>query len=84
MRKFINATVIAAALCVSAIAGQTAAGQTQDSAPAKKLEQQTATTTEAAVKTSDAKAKDGTDCQPQRAGVKCSRRKARKPWFFGK
>lgn len=76
MRKLIDATIIAAVLCVS-----TTAGQTQDSAPSNKSQQKPAT---AAVKTSDVKAKDGSDCQPQRAGVKCSRRKARKPWFFGK
>lgn len=31
-----------------------------------------------------AQKKDGNDCSPQRAGVRCSRPKPRKPWFFGK
>lgn len=69
LKKTISATILTGVLFVSATAGQTG-----DSAATKKQEQ----------KTASAKAKDGTDCQPQRAGVKCSRRKARKPWFFGK
>ncbi|HEV2862612.1 MAG TPA: hypothetical protein VGX48_16480 [Pyrinomonadaceae bacterium] len=33
----------------------------------------------------DARAKkDGTDCSPQRAGVRCSRPKPKKVWFWGK
>ena len=33
----------------------------------------------------DARAKkDGADCSPQRAGVRCSRPKAKKVWFWGK
>lgn len=70
LRKTIGATILTAVLVSSA------AGQTQDSAPSKKQNQKFAATA--------TKAKDGTDCQPQRAGVKCSRRKPRKPWFFGK
>jgi hypothetical protein len=30
------------------------------------------------------KGRQGTDCDPNRAGVRCSRPKPRKPWFFGK
>lgn len=33
----------------------------------------------------DARAKkDGADCSPQRAGVRCSRPKPKKVWFWGK
>ena len=28
--------------------------------------------------------KDGADCSPQRAGVRCSRPKPKKVWFWGK
>ena len=30
-----------------------------------------------------AEKKDGTDCEPQRAGVRCRRPKPKKPWLFG-
>ncbi|HYY97952.1 MAG TPA: hypothetical protein VE642_05130 [Pyrinomonadaceae bacterium] len=30
------------------------------------------------------RAKEGTDCAPNRAGVRCSRPKPKKVWFFGK
>jgi hypothetical protein len=35
-------------------------------------------------KASKQKAKDGQDCDPNRAGVRCSRPKPKKVWFFGK
>jgi len=28
--------------------------------------------------------KDGSDCSPQKAGVRCSRPKPKKVWFWGK
>ncbi len=28
--------------------------------------------------------REGSDCSPQRAGVRCSRPKAKKVWFWGK
>lgn len=31
-----------------------------------------------------AEGKAGADCEPKRAGTRCSRPKPRKPWFFGK
>ena len=39
---------------------------------------------QATEKAAKQKGKQGTDCNPNRAGVRCSRPKPRKPWFFGK
>ena len=36
------------------------------------------------VKASKQKAKDGQDCDTNRAGVRCSRPKPKKVWFWGK
>ena len=39
---------------------------------------------QATEKAAKQKGRQGTDCDPKRAGVRCSRPKPRKPWFFGK
>lgn len=39
---------------------------------------------QAAEKASKQKTKEGSDCDTNKAGVRCSRPKPRKPWFFGK
>ena len=35
-------------------------------------------------KASKQKAREGQDCEPNRAGVRCSRPKPKKVWFWGK
>jgi hypothetical protein len=52
----------------------------QDSGPSKPPKD----TAQAAEKAAKQKAKDGADCDANRAGVRCNRPKPRKPWFFGK
>lgn len=39
---------------------------------------------QAGEKAAKPKGKEGQDCDTKRAGVRCSRPKPRKPWFFGK
>ena len=52
----------------------------QDSGPAKPR-QEAGQTTE---KVAKQKAKEGQDCDTNRAGVRCSRPKPKKVWFWGK
>jgi hypothetical protein len=52
----------------------------QDSNPAK-AQKGGGQATERAAKQ---KGKDSADCDPSRAGVRCSRPKPKKVWFFGK
>jgi hypothetical protein len=72
MKKLINATILITVL----VASTAMAGQIQNSAPKQSQKSEE--------KMSKVKAQDGSDCQPQRAGVRCNRSKPRKPWFFGK
>jgi hypothetical protein len=73
MRRFFCASLLALALVVPAAVAN-------DSGTAKG-QKDGGQTTEKATKQ---KGKQGTDCDPKRAGVRCSRPKPRKPWFFGK
>ena len=77
MKRLFCAALIASALSVPA-----AFGQESGSAASRKDASQT--TTQSAEKTDKQKAKNGTDCSPNRAGGRCSKPKPRKPWFFGK
>jgi uncharacterized low-complexity protein len=52
----------------------------QDSGSAKPQKTSVQTTEKA----SKQKAKEGQDCDTNRAGVRCSRPKPKKVWFFGK
>ena len=56
------------------------AGYAQDSGSAR-AQRDGGQTTE---KASKQKAKEGQDCDTNRAGVRCSRPKPKKVWFFGK
>jgi hypothetical protein len=73
MRKFFCTALLALALFAPATSAQ-------DSGSSK-AQKDTGQTTGKAAKQ---KGKAGTDCEPNRAGVRCSRPKPRKPWFFGK
>ena len=56
------------------------AGYAQDSGSARPQKAGVQTTEKAAKE----KAKDGQDCDTNRAGVRCSRPKPKKVWFWGK
>lgn len=73
MKKFACAALLGLSLFVPAALAQ-------GSGPAKAQSNKG----QAAEKGSKQKAKEGTDCDANRAGVRCSRPKPRKPWFFGK
>ena len=73
MKRFFCAALLASTLVVPATFAQDAG-----SARAPKSNVQT---TEKAVKQ---KGKEGTDCDTNRAGVRCSRPKPKKVWFWGK
>ena len=72
MRRLACAALLAFAFVVPAVA--------QDSGSAKVQKEAGPTT----VKADKQKAKEGQDCDTNRAGVRCSRPKPRKVWFFGK
>jgi len=72
MRRFACAALLAFAFVVPASA------QDSSSAKAQKGGGQ------AAEKSAKQKAREGQDCDTNRAGVRCSRPKPRKVWFFGK
>ena len=72
MKRLALAALLASAFVVPAVA--------QDSGSAK-AQKAGAQATEKAAKQ---KGKDGQDCDTNRAGVRCSRPKPKKVWFFGK
>lgn len=74
MKKVACAALLAFAFAVPA------AAQESDAVKARKQGGQTQT----AVKASKQKAKEGQDCDANRAGVRCSRPKPKKVWFWGK
>ena len=73
MKRTLCVALLASALFVPA-----ASAQDSGSDKARKDE------VRAAEKASKQKAKDGADCDTNRAGVRCSRPKPKKVWFFGK
>lgn len=73
MKRFVCAALLAAAFVAPAVA--------QDSGSAKPQKGGAQVTTEKAAKQ---KGKEGQDCDTNRAGVRCSRPKPKKVWFFGK
>jgi hypothetical protein len=73
MKRFLCASVLASTLLVPATLAQDSG-----SAQAPKNNAQ------AAVKADKQKAKEGQDCDTNRAGVRCSRPKPKKVWFWGK
>lgn len=73
MKNFLCAALLASALLVPA-----AAAQDSGSARAKKENVQ------ATEKAAKQKSRDGADCDTNRAGVRCSRPKPKKTWFWGK
>jgi uncharacterized low-complexity protein len=72
MRRLACAALLAVAFVVP--------GSAQDSNSAR-AQKEGGQVTEKAAKQ---KAKDGQDCDTNRAGVRCSRPKPKKVWFFGK
>ena len=80
MRKVFSTTLLALAFAVPASA---AAAQEATGAKAQK-DKSPAAATAAQNPQAKAQKKDGSDCAPQRAGVRCSRPKPKNPWFFGK
>ena len=72
MRRLASAALLAFAFVVPASA------QDSNSARAQKEGGQVAE------KAAKQKAKEGQDCDTNRAGVRCSRPKPKKVWFFGK
>ena len=73
MKRLTCAALLAFAFAVPA-------GFAQDSSSAKPQKEAGQT----AEKASKLKAKDGQDCDTTRAGVRCSRPKPKKVWFWGK
>ena len=73
MRRFICAALLASAFFAPPAFAQ-------DSVPAKAQEGGG----RAGEKDAKQKGKQGSDCDTKRAGVRCSRPKPKKPWFFGK
>ena len=73
MRRFFCTALLASAFFVPA-----AVAQDSGSVKAQKDGGQ------ATEKAAKQKGKQGTDCNPNRAGVRCNRPKPKKPWFFGK
>lgn len=80
MRKSSGIVLLAIAFAVSA---PSAPAQSSNDA-SKTQTSKSSSASENATRPSDkAQKKAGGDCSPQRAGVRCSRPKPRKPWFFG-
>ena len=73
MKRFLCAALLASTLIVP-----TALAQDSGSAQAPKSNVQPA------AKAEKQKSKEGQDCDPNRAGVRCSRPKPKKVWFWGK
>jgi hypothetical protein len=73
MKRFFCAALLASTFVVPATFAQGA-----DSAKTQKAGAQ------ATVKAEKQKSKEGQDCDTNRAGVRCSRPKPKKVWFFGK
>ena len=73
MKKFLCAALLASTLLVPATLAQDAG-----SGQAPKSNVRTAE------KAGKQKAKEGQDCDTNRAGVRCSRPKPKKVWFWGK
>ena len=67
--------------CVLLLASAFAVPTTAQDSNAAKAQKEGAQTTEKAAKQ---KAREGQDCDTNRAGVRCSRPKPRKVWFWGK
>ncbi|HZI19315.1 MAG TPA: hypothetical protein VEY09_12040 [Pyrinomonadaceae bacterium] len=79
MKRILSIALLATTLAATAGAAQAASEEgkaRKGKAPA--------VAAEAGQAAGAAQKKDGTDCSPQRAGVRCNRPKPKKPWFFGK
>lgn len=72
MKRFACAALLAAVFVVPAVAQDTGSAKAQKASA------------QAAEKAAKQKGKEGQDCDTNRAGVRCSRPKPRKVWFFGK
>ena len=73
MKRLTCAAVLAFAFVVTPV-------HAQDSGPNKARKE----AVQATEKVAKQKAKEGQDCDPNRAGVRCSRPKPKKVWFWGK
>ena len=78
MRKIFSSFALAAAFAVSA-----SAGVAQESGEARSRKDKAAPAAADTKSMNKAQKANGSDCSPQRAGVRCSRPKPKKPWFFG-
>jgi uncharacterized low-complexity protein len=72
MRRLACVTLLAAAFAVPAFAQDSGAARAQRAGG------------QAAEKAAKQKAKEGQDCDPNRAGVRCNKPKPKKVWFWGK
>jgi uncharacterized low-complexity protein len=72
MKRFACAALLAATFVVPAVAQDTGSAKAQKAGA------------QAAEKAAKQKGNEGQDCDTNRAGVRCSRPKPRKVWFFGK
>jgi uncharacterized low-complexity protein len=72
MKRLACAALLASALLVPATAQDSGSARTQQAGG------------QAAVKAEKQKAKEGQDCDTNKAGVRCSRPKPKKVWFWGK
>ena len=79
MRKVISSVALAVALAASASSGVAQGGRDVNSGKSKPVP----AAAEAGKSASKVEKGAGKDCSPQRAGVRCSRPKPKKPWFFG-
>jgi hypothetical protein len=73
MKRFLGAALLASTLLVPATLAQdsgSAQAPKGNAQPTEKAEKR--------------KAREGQDCDTNRAGVRCSRPKPKKVWFFGK
>ena len=73
MKRFLCAALLASAFVVPATFAQDAGSAKAQKAGAQATE-----------KAAKQKGKEGQDCDTNRAGVRCSRPKPKKVWFFGK
>jgi uncharacterized membrane protein len=80
MKRILSTALLAAVFAVSA--SSSAAQAASDESKARKDKTPTVAAGTAREATA-AQKKTGPDCSPQRAGVRCSRPKPKKPWFFG-
>ena len=72
MKRFACVMLLAAAFAAPAAAQETNAAKAQKEGG------------QASAKADKQKVKEGQDCDTNRAGVRCSRPKPKKVWFFGK